>query len=143
MNDNVVSKVHWSFWVISIFMLIWNVMGCINFFVQMNPDMVSSYRESEQAIIQGRPTWATAGFAVAVFGGALGCILLLLKNTTAFYLFVVSLVGVVIATVHSLTININFGMGENIGIIVMPIVVAVFLIWYSQYVKGKGWLKAT
>ena len=143
MNDNVVNKVHWSFWVISIFMLIWNVMGCVNFFVQMNPDMVSSYRESEQAIIKDRPLWATVGFAIAVFGGALGCILLLLKKATAFYLFIASLVGVVIATVHSLTININFGIGETIGIIIVPTVVAVFLIWYSQYVKGKGWLCAT
>jgi hypothetical protein len=61
-------------------MLIWNVLGCVNFFAQMNPDMVASYRESEQAIIQGRPLWATVGFAVAVFGGALGCVLLLFKK---------------------------------------------------------------
>ena len=81
MNDDVVNKVHWSFWVVSIFMLTWNVLGCINIFVQMNPEMVSSYRETEQAIIQGRPLWATVGFAIAVF-----------------------------------------------------------LIWYSRYVKGKGWL---
>jgi len=143
MNDNVVNKVHWSFWLISIFILIWNILGCINFFVQMNPDMVTSYRDSEQAIIQDRPLWATVGFAIAVFGGALGCILLLLKKTTAFYLFIASLVGVGIATVHTLILNINFGMGEIIGIIIMPTVVAVFSIWYSQYVKGKGWLSAT
>jgi len=109
----------------------------------MNPDMVASYRESEQAVIQGRPLWATVGFAVAVFGGALGCILLLLKKTTAIYLFLASMSGVAIATVHSLTLNINFGVGEIIGIIIMPTIVAVFLIWYFQYVKGKGWLNAT
>ena len=143
MNESGMKRVHWSFWIISIFMLIWNVLGCINFLVQMNPEMVSSYRETEQAIIQGRPLWATTGFAIAVFGGAIGCILLLLKKTTAFYLFIASLVGVLITTVHTLTLDINFGMGEIIGIIIMPTVVAVFLIWYSQYVKGKGWFSAT
>ena len=58
MKDNKSMNVHWSFWLISVFMLIWNVMGCINFFVQMSPDMIVSYREGEQLIIQGRPMWA-------------------------------------------------------------------------------------
>ena len=81
MKDN---KAHWSFWVISVLMLIWNLMGCINFFVQMNPDMVASYQETEQAIIKDRPIWATAAFAIAVFGGALGCLLLMLiQNVTS------------------------------------------------------------
>jgi len=141
MNENTANKVHWSFWLISIFMLIWNVAGCINFFVQMNPDMVSSYRETEQAIIQGRPIWATIGFAVAVFGGAAGCILLLFRSVVAFYLFIASLIGVVITILHSISINITFGIAEIIGIILMPILVAAFLIWYSKYTQNKGWLK--
>ena len=125
------------------FMLVWNVLGCINFFVQMNPEMLASYRETEQAIIQARPLWATIGFAIAVFGGALGCVLLLLKKTTCFYLFIASLAGIAMATAHSLMLDIDFSMGEIVGTIVMPTVVAVFLIWYSKFAKEKGWLSAT
>lgn len=143
MTENVTINVHWSFWVVSIFMLIWNAAGCVNFFVQMSPEMVSSYLESEQAIITGRPLWATAGFAIAVFGGAIGCVLLLLKKATSYYLFIVSLVGVVTAIVHSLTVDINFGLGEIIGIVIMPTLVAVLMIWYCRYVIDKGWLSAT
>lgn len=134
------NNVHWSFWLISTFMLIWNVMGCINFFVQMNPDMVASYRETEQAIIQGRPIWATAAFALAVFGGAFGCLLLMLKKPVAFYLFIASLLGVVVTMIHTLGAAIDFGVGELIGIIFMPIAVAAFLIWYSKYTQRKGWI---
>ena len=140
MNDNSVSTVHWSFWAVTIFMLIWNVMGCINFFIQMNPEMVASYRENEQAIIAGRPLWATIAFAIAVFGGALGCILLVLKKYAAFYLFVFSLLGVVVTTVHTLGIGVNFGVGDILGIILMPLLVAAFLIWYTKYVANKGWV---
>ena len=140
MNDNSVSTVHWSFWAITIFMLIWNVMGCINFFIQMNPEMVASYRENEQAIIAGRPLWATIAFAIAVFGGALGCILLVLKKYAAFYLFVFSLPGVVVTTVYTLGIGVNFGVGDILGIILMPLLVAAFLIWYTKYVANKGWV---
>lgn len=118
-------------------------MGCINFVVQMNPEMVSSYRINEQAIIQGRPLWATIGFAIAVFGGAVGCLMLLLKKATAIYLLIASLLGVLAAITHSLSLDIEFGTGEIFGIILMPIVVAVFLVWYSLHVKSKGWLGAS
>ena len=140
MNESGVKKIHWSFWVITIFMLIWNIMGCVNFFVQMNPEMISSYRENEQAIIQGRPLWVTMGFAVAVFGGAIGCVILLLKKSTAVYLFIASLLGVLLATAHTLGVGIEFGPGEVFGIVLIPTIVAVFLIWYSIYAKNKGWV---
>ncbi len=138
-NKNSVS-VHWSFWVIGAFMLIWNVMGCINFVVQMNPDVVSSYRDVEQSIIQGRPIWATVAFAIAVFGGALGCLLLLLRKSAAYYLFIASLLGVIVTMTHSLGVGIDFGLGEILGIILMPLVVAAFLIWYSKQAESKGWI---
>lgn len=140
MNRNNENNVHWSFWFIATFMLLWNVMGCINFFIQMNPDMISSYRENEQAIINGRPVWATVAFAVAVFGGGLGCILLMLKKSVSFYLFIGSLIGVIITMNHTLGIGIDFSIGEMIGFILMPIVVAAFLIWYSKYSERKGWI---
>ena len=115
-------------------------MGVINFFVQMNPDVLAAYRESERAIVEGRPLWATMGFAMAVFGGALGCLLLLLRKSAAYYLFVASLLGVIVTMTHALGVGIDFGLGEILGIILMPLVVAVFLIWYSKQAKSKGWI---
>ena len=140
MSNKNVNGVHWSFWLIILFMLIWNIMGCINFFVQMNPEMISSYKETEQAIIQDRPAWATVGFAIAVFGGTLGCVYLLFKKSTAFYLFIASLLGVVVTMIHALSIAVSFSFSEIIGIIFMPLLVAVFLVWYSKYTEKKGWI---
>ncbi|MFT7229229.1 MAG: hypothetical protein ACI8PW_001825, partial [Methylophilaceae bacterium] len=94
-----------------------------------------AYRESEQAMIQIHPLWSTIGFVIAVFGGTLACILLLLKKSIAFYLFVASFIGVVITTLHALTLGVQFEMGELIEIILMSLVVALFLIWYNQYCK--------
>ena len=140
MNDKNAGRIHWSFWLISALMLVWNIMGGINFFIQMNPEMVSSYRDTEQAIITGRPAWATAGFAVAVFGGAIGCILLLLRKSVCFYFFIASLLGVAVTMIHTPGVGIDFGIGEITGIILMPLVAAAFLIWYSRYTKSKGWI---
>ena len=85
MNDETAAGVRWSFWVIGAIALLWNVAGAINFFVQMDPDMLASYRESERAIVEGRPAWATAAFAIAVFSGAFGCLFLLLRKSLAYY----------------------------------------------------------
>ncbi len=140
MNDKVVVPVRWSFWVISVIALIWNAMGSANFVVQMNPDMLEAYRESERAIIEGRPAWATIGFAIAVFGGTLGSLLLLLRKSVAFHVFIVSLIGVIATMVHALGSGIEFGAGEIVGIILMPLAVAAFLIWYSRQAESRGWL---
>jgi hypothetical protein len=140
MSHKNMNGVHWTFWIIGAIALIWNVMGVINFFVQMNPDMLASYRESERAIIEGRPAWATGGFAIAVFGGAFGSLLLLLRRAAAYFLFMVSLIGVAVTMIHALSVGIDFGIGEILGIILMPLVVASFLIWYSKLAQSKGWV---
>lgn len=134
------TRPHWSFWLISGLMLLWNVAGSANFIVQMNPDMIASYREHEQTLISNRPLWATAGFAFAVFGGAIGCILLLLRKSIAMTFFISSLIGVVITIIHSLLSGVQFGMTEIMGIIMLPLEVAVFAIWYTWFTRRKGWV---
>ena len=140
MNAETVRRIHWSFWVIGAVALIWNAAGVINFFAQMNPDVLAAYRVSERAIVEGRPAWATGAFAIAVFGGTLGCLLLLLRKSAACYVFIASLLGVIVTIAHSLGVGIDFGLGEILGIILMPLVVAVFLIWYSKLAEGRDWI---
>ena len=143
MNDEKVGGVHWSFWAIGAVALIWNVMGGINFFMQMNADMVASMPETHRAIIEGRPAWATGAFAIAVFGGTLGCLLLLFRKSAAYYLFNASLLGVIVTMIHTLGIassTIDFSPFEILMMILMSPVVAAFLIWYSKWSECKGWI---
>ena len=144
MKDETVGGVHWSFWAIGAVTLVWNVIGVINFFMQMNADALASFPESHRAIIESRPAWASGAFAIAVFGGALGCLLLLLRKRAAYYLFIASLLGVVVQLIHTLGIassTIGFSPFEISTIILMPLVVAVFLIWYSKWAESKGWIR--
>lgn len=118
-------------------------MGAINFFVQVNADALAAYRPSERAIIEGRPLWTTGGFAIAVFGGALGGLLLLLRKPAAYYLFIASLLGVMVTTTHTIDVansTIDFSASEILLMVLMPLGVAAFLIWYSRQAKSKGWI---
>ena len=137
MNKTQISP-HWSFWVICVVALIWNIMGSINFVMQMSPEMVANFPEEAQSVITSRPLWATITFAVAVLGGVLAEVLLLLKKAIAYYLFVASFLGVIITNIHTFQVS----SAPNIWVgILMSFVIAAFLIWYSKLVKGKGWLK--
>jgi len=143
MNEKTVDGVHWSFWAIGAVAFIWNVMGVINFLVQMNAGTLASFPESHRAIVESRPAWATAAFAMAVFGGALGCLLLMLRKSAAYYLFIASLLGVIVQLIHTLGIassTIDFSPFDILMIILMPLAVAAFLIWYSKWAESKGWI---
>ena len=142
MNNETVRGVHWSFRTIGAVALIWNVLGVINFFMQVNAGTLAAMPESQRAIIEGRPAWATGAFAIAVFGGALGCLLLLLRKSAAYYLFVASLLGVLVQAIPYLGIagsTIAYGPAEISLYVVMPLVVAAFLVWYSRQAESKGW----
>ncbi len=142
MNDRTVGGVHWSFWIIGAVALIWNVMGVINYFAQMNTDALAAFSETARALVEDRPAWATGAFAISQFGGALGCLLLLLRKSAAYYLFIVSLFGVIVTVIHTLRVagsTIDFTLFEISGYILMPLVVAAFLIWYSKQAQSKGW----
>ena len=139
MSEQRTGGIHWSFWVVGIISLLWNTMGCINFFAQLNPEVLANYRESERMIVEGRPLWATAAFALAVFGGALGSILLLVRRAVSYQVFVASLLGVIVTMIYTLGSGINFGAGEIFGIILLPLVVAAFLPWYAKRATSRHW----
>ena len=104
--------------------------------MQMNMDVVASLPDTHQAIINGRPSWASAGFAIGVFGGALAALLLLFKKPAAFYVFIVSLLGVLVTMIHTIQVArsvIPFSGMEVFVMIVLPVIVAAILVWYSLH----------
>jgi len=94
-----------SFWVISALALIWNLMGVIVYLGQafMTDDMKAMIPKDQLAIIENTPAWATAAFAIAVWFGLLGSILLLTRKKIAKTVFIISLLGVLGQLVY------NFG----------------------------------
>lgn len=133
-----------SFWVISILALLWNAMG-VNAYLQqayMTESFKAIYNEEQLKMITEAPTWATAAFAIAVFGGFLGCVLLLLRKKLAKTVFIVSLIGILVQMFYNFFIIDSMAI-YGPGALVMPIMVisfAVFLIWYSKYCIQKNWI---
>ncbi len=128
------AKPHFSFWIFAAVGLLWNLMGCLNYIMQANADVVAQMPELYQAIIAARPAWATAAFAIAVFGGAVGCILLLLRRRVASAAFVVSLIAIAGHSVFTLRVA---GVAPSLVLVVL---VGVALLWYTSIARRSGWL---
>ena len=137
------TKTHWVFWLVVLLGILWHAGGIMNYWIQTKPDMVASLPDTHRAIIDGRPGWATGGFAISVFGGLLGCILLLFRKGTAGLLFMVSLLGTFVTMVHSLNVVLaktSFSVAEIFIMIILPIVVANFFIGFTFFAMKKGWI---
>lgn len=145
MNEQAESRPTRGFWIVAIVALIWNLIGVMTYLmsVTMSPEMLAEMTEAERALYTGIPAWATSAYAIAVFGGVLGCISLLLRRSWAVPLFAVSLVGVIVQMSYGL------GMTDVLevrggGALVMPIVIfaiAAYLLWFSIISKKQGWLR--
>ena len=140
MSEKVTGSVHWSFWVIGAFALVWNAMGVLNLIMQMNPDVLATYPESHQTIVANQTGWIAASVTVAIIGGAIGCVLLLLRKAGAVYLFYASLIGTIIVVAHTLSLPIELSSSDIVLIVVMPVVVAALLAWYSRWTAMRGWI---
>ena len=139
------TKVPTWFWVVSILALVWNLLGLMAFFttVNMSPETLTTFPEAEQKIYRNTPIWATIAFAVAVFGGTLGSLGLVLRKNWAKPLLIASLIGVLLQNFHAFILANGlevYGMERA----VMPMIVILIgglLIWLANSVQSKTWFK--
>lgn len=104
MTDNS-TKTATSFWVISIIALLWNLMGVSSylFYAFVTEEMVTDLPAEQKAeMLIEQPSWLTAIYALAVFGGLLGSILLLMRKKIAYYFLVISAICATIQQVYIL-----------------------------------------
>ena len=135
MTQNV-NKPATSFWVIGVLALIWNALGVMAYLGQklMTDEMKAMIPADQLEIIENTPAWATAAFAIAVWFGLLGCIVLLMRKKIAKLLFIISLVGVLVQLVYNLFLT-NAMEVYGTQSLIQPLVtvsVGLFLIWHAK-----------
>lgn len=76
--------------------LLWNLMGIVNFFMQVNlsPEVIAALPPAEQALMNNTPLWSTIAFALGVFGGTIGCVGLLMRKAWSMLALLISLIAV-------------------------------------------------
>ena len=87
-------KTPWHLWAVGVIAVLWNGFGGYDYTMSMTQGaayMATAGMTPDQiAYYEAMPVWMTAIWAVGVWGGVLGSLLLLLRNRLAFPVFAVS-----------------------------------------------------
>lgn len=132
------------FKVFAVLALLWNLLGCFAFFsdLHLSPGDLAKLPDAQQALYAARPGWAVAATAIAVFGGALGSIGLLLRKKWAFPVFVLSLVGILVQDFGLFVLAGGASLAGPVAAVLQAVVLAVGigLVWLSRKGIARGWL---
>lgn len=138
------NKIPMWFWVIALLALIWNLVGVYQYINMrfMSPEDFSQMSEALQELHNTTPAWVVGAFATAVFSGALASALLLLRKSVAQLFFLISLLAVLVQASYILFMSRSI---ELLGVSAATLpavlsVVAIFLLWFSNFSKSRGWL---
>ena len=117
--------------------LLWNLFGVYNYLMT-----VGVVGGANEAAAGAMPAWVTGAFAVAVFGGALGCLGLLLLMRWPKLLLLISLLAVLAMDIWMFALSGLAGTmgGPEMGVTITVVVVAVLLVWLAYSADKKGWL---
>ncbi|MDN4501333.1 hypothetical protein QX776_02915 [Alteromonadaceae bacterium BrNp21-10] len=123
--------------------LIWNLMGVSVFIMQimLTPDAIAELPPAEAALYENIPLWVNVAFAIAVCGGALGCILLLVRKSLAYPILGLSLLGVLVQMYHAFVMTNSFEVYGPAGTImpIMVVLIASGLLWLAKAAKQNNW----
>lgn len=93
-------KTPWHIWLIGILSLLWNAGGAFDYVAAHYwPDTyLAEVTDAQRAYYESFPAWATAFWALGVWGALAGSILLLLRSRFAALAFGISLIGLLANT---------------------------------------------
>ena len=136
----------WHLWLIGIVGVLWSLMGVVSFVLtQMRVEAVMSrFPPQQRAYFESFPWWAVAFWAIGVFGGVIGCALLLLRNRFAFRALLASVIGWLVTNLGGLFLLGGMEVMREtggLGPTAFPIIVAALLASYARAMSKKGVLR--
>ena len=127
---------------VTVVALIWNLLGFMAFVshLMMTPETIATLPPAEQELYTNAPGWLIYAFGIAVIGGSLGSLGLVMKKIWAIPLLEVSLLGVLAQNYHTFFASNSIEvLGQAaIGMPIMVIIIAVLLIILGFKMKNKG-----
>lgn len=130
------------FTIAAIAALLWEVLGCAMYLMQVLADPASLPRD-QQALALATPSWMTATYGVAVWVGLVGAILLVARNRKAEPLLMVSLLAVLVQFSGLLIVR-ELRQSTPSDAFFLPFVIALvsYAVWHLAWrARRAGWLR--
>lgn len=139
-------KTPWHLWVVGILGALWTAGGCYDYYMTatQNAAYFEKFDQELRDFFFGMPAWYMGLYAIAVWGGLLGCILLLLRMKLAALVLLISFIATVVSFAWYLFIaDAPEGMMNTAqwAFSAVILVVSAFLVWYSRRMAAAGVLR--
>lgn len=136
----------WHLWLVGVLAVLWNGFGCFDFtmtYTQRETWFASmGMTQAQMDYFNAMPAWTHVAWAVGVWGGALGGILLLLRHKWATPVFVLSFLGWLAGAIYAFALS--NGMEAMGSMWPMQLVIGagcVFFMWYAWTMGKRGVLR--
>jgi hypothetical protein len=136
----------WHLWLIGVLALIWNGIGAFDYLMTEthNASYMGSFTPEQLAYFYGLPKWVVSSWALSVWGGVLGSILLLLRKRWAVAIFALSLITMLLTSFHNFVLSNGLAVMGGAGALTFAgiiFVIAVALLIYAQRLARRGVLR--
>lgn len=137
-------KVPWHLWVVGVIALLWNGYGGYDYVMTQtkNAAYLAQFTAEQRAYFSSFPMWMEAVWAIGVWGGVLGAVLLLLRSKWAFQAFLASLIAFAVSIVFGQVSGGSAVMGAT-GMVFSAVIFVLGLafVMYSRMMVRKGLLR--
>ena len=134
----------WHLWAVGVLALLWNGFGGYDYVMTQtnNAAYLAQFTPEQRAYFDSFPMWMEAIWAIGVWGGVLGSVLLLMRSKWAFHAFLASLVAFAVSVVYGQTSGGAAVMGTT-GMIFSAVIFLLGLgfVMYSRMMSRKGVLR--
>ena len=132
----------WHLWLVGILGLLWGSMGAFDYLMTQtqNESYMSQFTPEQLEFFYGFPTWVVAFWALAVWGGVLGTLLLLLKRHLAVRVLLVSFLAMIVTSIHNFFLSNGLEVMGGAGLLfsVLIFVFALGLWLYARSMAQRG-----
>jgi len=142
-NEIDASSTPWHLWAVGIVALLWSAGGGYDYYMTQtqNEAHLSNFSPEQMEYFLGFPGWVVAAWAVAVWGGVLGSILLLLRRSEAVWVYLASLSCFVISVIYNYGISNGLDVvGDTFNLIFTAVifVLALAFFLYARWMRDRG-----
>jgi hypothetical protein len=132
-------------WLVGVFALLWNAMGALDYLmtVSRNSSYLSAFTAEQLDYLTGFPEWATAAWALGVWGGVAGSLLLAAGRRLAVPALGVSLLAAALTFVYEFGLSDGLRVMGGASALAMPAVVLLagtLLLFYARRMARAGHL---
>ena len=132
----------WHLWLVGILGLLWDSMGAFDYLMTQtqNESYMSQFTLEQLEFFYGFPTWVVVFWALAVWGGVLGMLLLLLKRRLAVPVLLVSFLAMIVTSIQNFLLSNGLEVVGGAGLLFSALIFVFALgLWlYARSMAERG-----